>query len=55
MQKTLLKIQELLDDIHGDTTLLKLTLITNKVERVRQLFEGLLHGTNLVIGKKDEE
>lgn len=42
MKNTLLKIQELLDDIHGDTTLLKLTLVTNKVERVRQLIEGVM-------------
>ena len=43
-------MQELLDDIVGDTKLLKLTLLTNKVERVRQLFEGVVREL-----KKNEE
>ena len=62
MRQTLLKIQELLDDIQGDVTLLKLTILANKVERVRQLFEGVIHDHKVEvefkrafkIGQKDE-
>jgi len=43
MKQTLLKIQELLDDIRSDAVLFKLTPTVKKIERVRQLFEGVIH------------
>ena len=39
MRKTLLKIQEILDDIRSDAKLLNLSPLTNKVEKVLQWAE----------------
>jgi len=43
---TFLEILSLIDDIRSDVTLLNLTTIMNKVERVSQLLEGVLREVN---------
>ena len=42
MKQTLLKIQELVDDIRSDVTLFNLTPTMKKVEKALQLLEGVI-------------
>ena len=42
MQKTLREIKRLLEDVRGDVKILNLGPLTYKVERISQLFEGVV-------------